>query len=748
MKNKIFSLTIFLESLKSNFISTIVVGIGNAIISFVVILILSTLSLNSTKQSMLNMFNTANMEHTLKQGSVGMYASFVGGIEAIENILPDQETKLMDAYDLVDTSMSILTDSSYKLSIRLLETSYEAAYLIASGNNDNEKYANAKESTITIIDEIFTFTSYSDLQKSMVKIFSENYIDQVYYYPDKNIDERINDAFYISARNYAKTELGLNDIETDFLIYFLEDVEQEVKLNPSNKKTIIVDKISKFIGGLSKEYGEYLTLISNLLLMGYVENTSAYTNNEIMDESQIGYKDQIYIKTIYNTIELLFMNIGYIEFLPSFEVKYVTNELGEPIYYENDKEIVIDSLTDKDKLIPVKSNMGTYSNILQKRYKEILTGEPYKEEEIAQAKQEALDYFNEFGALFDEFFNEYFINRDLYYDSTNKLVNYTKIQQKVAEIIKNYSYEIIPSFFEVTSIDEITLENFGISGSDLVKKAYNYSLSSITIFNNTYNDEKNNGRNDEDSLLIALNESSETLISEMPVDISVKLNDLASRNLYGLIVGVILFSLAGLLLPIVYSILTANNLVSQQVENGALAFTLSTPTNRFSIIFSKALYLIFSITSMYIVLFIFSLLAREIGIAIGGIDFLESLTIKDISLYTLGAYFVALSISGICFLSSSIFNKTKYAIGIGGGISVFFLVSAILGLFGSEVMPLALKISSMNFFNYLTIISLFNVNMILERNVIFYYLLIPLALLSVVTYLVGCIIFCKKDLPL
>lgn len=748
MKNKFFSLTIFLESLKSNFISTIVVGIGNAIIAFVVILILSTLSLNSTKQSMLNMFNTANMEHTLKQGSVGMYASFVGGIEIIEKVLPEQETKLIDAYNLLDMSMSILTDSSYKISIRLLETSYKTACLTASGDTDEEKYVNAKESTISIIDEIFNFTDYSDIEINMIKTFSSNYIDQVYYYPDKSIDERINDAFYISVRDYAKTELGLNDIETSFLIYFLEEIEEEIKLNPSNKQTIIIDQISYYIGGLSKEYGQYLSLISESLLTGYINNSSAYINNEIIDDSEIGYKNKIYINAICDAIKLIFENLGYIEFLPNFEVKYVTNELGEPIYYENGNEIVIDNLTDRDKLIPVKSNMGTYSNILQKRYKEILTGSSYLEEEILQAKQEALNYFKDFEPLFISFFNEYFLNKDLYYDSTNNSIIYIKIQQKVAQIMKNYSYEVIPSFFGVDSIEEITLESIGISGNDLVNKVYDYSLSSITIFNSTYNSEINNGRNEEDSLLIALNQSSETLISEMPVDISVKLNDLASRNLYGLIVGVILFSLAGLLLPIVYSILTANNLVSQQVENGALAFTLSTPTNRFSIIFSKALYLIFSITSMYILLFMFSLLAREIGIAIGGTDFIESLTIKDISLYTLGAYFVALSISGICFLSSSIFNKTKYAIGIGGGVSVFFLVSAILGLFGSEVMPLALKISSMNFFNYLTIVSLFNVNMILEGNVIFYYLLIPLALLSVVTYLVGCIIFCKKDLPL
>ena len=169
---------------------------------------------------------------------------------------------------------------------------------------------------------------------------------------------------------------------------------------------------------------------------------------------------------------------------------------------------------------------------------------------------------------------------------------------------------------------------------------------------------------------------------------------------------------------------------------------------RKTIIVSKAIYLIFAITSMYILLFLFALIAREIGIAIGGVDFIESLTIKDLFFYTVGSFSVSLAISGICFLSSSIFNKTKYSIGVGGGISVFFLVSSILGLFGSEVMPLALRIDSMNFFNYLTIIRLFDVQSILDETNTFFYLLIPLLAISVVTYLIGCIVFTKKDLPL
>ena len=434
----------------------------------------------------------------------------------------------------------------------------------------------------------------------------------------------------------------------------------------------------------------------------------------------------------------------------------MTNELGEPIYFEEktvdgvtqNVEVVITSIEDRDKLIPVKENMGLYSNFLEKMHKEIITGEPYTEEEIAAAKQESKKYLDMFSPKIYEFYKDFLANKGNYIDETTGEIKKDYLISTIGNIVYSYAEEIIPSFFNVDSLDEITKETIGLDGKELLNKAYDYSISAIAVFEEEQSKEIAEGRDMTEALLIALNRASSSLIDELPADISFKLTDLASRNLYGLVVGVILFSIAGLLLPIVYSILTANSLVAQQVESGSLAFTLSSPIRRKTIIISKAIYLIFAITSMYILLFLFALIAREIGIAIGGVDFIESLTIKDLFFYTIGSFSVSLAISGICFLSSSIFNKTKYSIGVGGGISVFFLVSSILGLFGSEVMPLALRIDSMNFFNYLTIIKLFDVQSILDGTNTFFYLLIPLLAISVVTYLIGCIVFTKKDLPL
>ena len=754
-KNKWFSFTIFKESFKSNFISLSIVGIGNALIALVVILILSTLSLNTTKQSMLNMFNTANMEHSLKQASVGAYIAFEGSIEAHETYLPEAEKYLFLAYEGTSGAIDLL-NGDYNVEIRGIEVAYNLAFLTSSAETDDEKHEEAKASTLSTLDTILNLGEMSESEKSLVNSYVIVYLDNAYADPSLTREELIEQSLYDVVENYLNDNLGGLIFTIDDFKTYIKDVQEEVNANSSNKDQIIKENISEIISSFLPDYSEIIDLTISTLLDGYLENQTAYENNEILEGEELGYKDQVYYSVIENLIKSIIDTTLVYEFLPDFEVNYVTNELGEPIYYEekevngvNQKvEVVITSMEDRDKLVPVKENMGLYSNLLEKMNKEILTGEPYSEEEFAKAQEEANEYFDIFMPKIYEFYKEFVNNKGIYIDEASGEINKDYLRSKVGNLIYSYAQEIIPGFFDVDNLSEINKETIGLDGEELLNKAYDYSISAIAIFEDEQEKEMNEGRNIIDAMKISLNRASSSLIDELPADISYKLNDLASRNLYGLVVGVILFSIAGLLLPIVYSILTANSLVAQQVESGSLAFTLSAPIKRKTIIISKALYMVFAITSMYLLLFIFSLIAREIGIAIGGVDFIESLKVQDLLLYTLGSYLVSLAISGICFLSSSVFNKTKYAIGVGGGISVFFLVSSILGLFGSEVMPLALRIDSMNFFNFLTIIRLFDVQSILDGTTTFYFLLIPLIVISVVTYVVGCVVFTKKDLPL
>ena len=71
-----------------------------------------------------------------------------------------------------------------------------------------------------------------------------------------------------------------------------------------------------------------------------------------------------------------------------------------------------------------------------------------------------------------------------------------------------------------------------------------------------------------------------------------------------------------------------------------------------------------------------------------------------------------------------------------------------LGLFGSKVIPSVVRIKALNNFNYVSIISLFNVVNILDGKASFVYGLIILLIIGLAGYISGSIIFKKKDLPL
>lgn len=85
---------------------------------------------------------------------------------------------------------------------------------------------------------------------------------------------------------------------------------------------------------------------------------------------------------------------------------------------------------------------------------------------------------------------------------------------------------------------------------------------------------------------------------------------------------------------------------------------------------------------------------------------------------------------------------------IGGGLSIFALVAAMLGLFGSPVIPSVVRLKALNNFNYATIISFFDVISIMDGTNAFVWKFIILAVMGVVGYILGSLRFTKKDLPL
>ena len=154
-------------------------------------------------------------------------------------------------------------------------------------------------------------------------------------------------------------------------------------------------------------------------------------------------------------------------------------------------------------------------------------------------------------------------------------------------------------------------------------------------------------------------------------------------------------------------------------------------------------YLLFSLFAMFALLTVVSVISVW---AVGGNNF--AINFAEILQFNLGAFLTMFAIAGFCFMCSAIFNRTKYSLSIGGGLTIFSLVCTILGLFGSNVVPSAMRITQMNFFNYLSVITLFDTTDILMGSMAWLWKFGILLGIGIVTFIVGIFRFDKKDLPL
>ena len=209
-----------------------------------------------------------------------------------------------------------------------------------------------------------------------------------------------------------------------------------------------------------------------------------------------------------------------------------------------------------------------------------------------------------------------------------------------------------------------------------------------------------------------------------------------------LIVGSIFYKLAGLLLPIIYMIMASNNLISGQVDSGSMAYVLSTSTKRNTVAFTQAVYLVGSLLAMFLLTtatgcVCLAIVGTEVGLGYG-----------ELVLLNLGAFLVLFALAGLNFFTSCYFDRSKRSMAIGGGLSIFALVAAMLGLFGSPVIPKVVRLDSLNYFNYTTIISMFDVVSIMEGTTAFIWKFAILFVLGIIGIIAGSVKFIKKDLPL
>lgn len=317
-------------------------------------------------------------------------------------------------------------------------------------------------------------------------------------------------------------------------------------------------------------------------------------------------------------------------------------------------------------------------------------------------------------------------------ENVDKILNQLASFKVSAEKYAEYGYAGSDGYNNIKTISQNTLVTY------IARYNYDYSL----VDTSTMTPEEISAKQNEIKTNIA-GDITSSFISTLPKDVSDGLSELGEMDMYSMIIGSIFFKMAGLLLPIIYMIMVANNLIAGQVDSGSMAYILSTSTKRKQVIFTQALYLVLSLFAMFSVTTVTSLVCLRIvdSSAI-------TLTYGDLVLINLGAFLTMFAMSGISFMASCLFNRSKHSMNIGGGLNMFFLVASMLGLFGSKIMPSVVRLSSLNFFNYVTIITLFDVNSILAGTTTFIWKWAILVGIGLICFLIGSIRFQKKDLPL
>jgi len=61
------------------------------------------------------------------------------------------------------------------------------------------------------------------------------------------------------------------------------------------------------------------------------------------------------------------------------------------------------------------------------------------------------------------------------------------------------------------------------------------------------------------------------------------------------------YAMLGLIMPLVYVVITANSLIASQIDRGSMAYTLSTPITRLKVVFTQATYLVIALVAMFTV---------------------------------------------------------------------------------------------------------------------------------------------------
>ena len=229
------------------------------------------------------------------------------------------------------------------------------------------------------------------------------------------------------------------------------------------------------------------------------------------------------------------------------------------------------------------------------------------------------------------------------------------------------------------------------------------------------------------------------------------------------ILNELVYKIAGVLLPMIYIMICANKLIAAQVSDGSMAYILSTPTNRKTVIRTQYLFMLVSLVAMYSVIFVAAYASEAIANAIQMSKNPEAVSTWNpilTPLFCFGSFLAIFALGGIAFGASAFFNKSSNSVTVGGGACIISFLCCILGLFGNEVfVAVGIGVKAMYFFNYLSLFTLIDSTSMnafakavcgFDAQISFNWIweLGILLVIGAVTAFIGGRHFIKKDLPL
>lgn len=212
----------------------------------------------------------------------------------------------------------------------------------------------------------------------------------------------------------------------------------------------------------------------------------------------------------------------------------------------------------------------------------------------------------------------------------------------------------------------------------------------------------------------------------------------------------IFYGVMAMLLPAVYILISSNKLFASQIDRGSMAYVLSTPKRRSTVAMTQLLFSVGTVVVMFLVTTVAHILVNTssplpldmVGANVGIMGLTGELTAEIIMKVNISALLVCLAMAGVCYMFSGIFNQSKYSLGFSGTFVGVSVLANLMAMFGS------LGVDALENFKYFSICTLYDYKSILTGGDDWIVKSIVALAVAVVTYVIGSISFCKKDLPL